>query len=45
MNITMNERVKKYLNIRRSLGIQMKVEGSELLRFAYYVDKKGYKDH
>lgn len=43
MNITMNERVKKYLNIRRSLGIQMKVEGSELLRFAYYVDKKGYK--
>lgn len=43
MNITMNKRVEEYINIRHKLGVQMKIEGSELLRFAHYVDKKGYK--
>ncbi len=43
MNITMYEKVKEYINTRHNLGIQMKIEGDELLRFANYVDKKRYK--
>jgi integrase len=40
----MNERVKEYINTRHKLGFQMKIEASELLRFANYIDRKGYKE-
>lgn len=37
----MHERVEHYLNARRSLGYQLKIEGGELARFARFADKKG----
>ncbi len=39
---TMNERVQYYLDYRRALGYKLHIEGSELLRFANYVDCKNY---
>ena len=39
---TMKERVQEYLSYRRSLGFQLHIEGTQLLRFAEYVDKKNY---
>lgn len=38
---SMHERVEEYLNTRRRLGFQLKVEGSELLRFARFADGNG----
>jgi integrase len=41
-NQHMKKQVQDYLNYRRSLGFQLKVEESVLLNFANYVDSKKY---
>lgn len=41
--ITMTERVESYLEARRALGFQLKIEGQELLRFAKFADESGHK--
>jgi integrase len=41
--ITMTERVESYLEARRQLGFQLKIEGQELLRFAKFADESGLK--
>jgi len=38
---SMQERVEDYLKTRRRLGYKLKVEGSELLRFARFADEHG----
>jgi integrase len=37
----MHERVEDYLNARRSLGYQLKIEGEMLIRFARFADENG----
>ena len=36
-------RVEAYLNARRKLGFQLRIEGGELLRFARYADSSGHR--
>ncbi len=40
---TMTARVEAYLQTRRNLGFQLKVEGSELARFARFADDSGHE--
>lgn len=40
---TMLARVEAYLHTRRQFGFQLRVEGSELLRFARYADGAGHR--
>jgi integrase len=41
--LTMQTRVDAYLKARRRLGFQLKIEGSELVRFAKYADQSGHQ--
>src|SRR5947207_1514640 len=43
--ISMKKQVKDYLNYRRSLGFQLKIEEKVLMNFANYADNKGHKGH
>lgn len=36
------EQVEDYLETRRRLGYQLKIEGMQLLRFAHFADRQGY---
>lgn len=39
-NTSMKKRVEFYLNIRRQMGYQLRIEGGELLNFANFFDKR-----
>lgn len=39
---TMTELAQEYLDFRRSLGFQLRVEGQQLLKFAAFVDQSGH---
>ena len=41
--ISMHDRVEAYLDIRRSLGYALRVEGEELKRFARFAETQGHK--
>jgi len=43
MSLTLKNQIELYLNNKRRLGFQLKIEGHELLRFAKYADKKGHR--
>jgi integrase len=41
--MTMVRRVEDYLAQRRALDFQLRIEGSELMRFAHYADESGHQ--
>lgn len=43
MSLTLKNQIEIYLNNKRRLGFQLKIEGQELLRFAEYAAKKKHK--
>jgi integrase len=41
----MQERVKTYLQVRRSVGYILRIEGQQLHRFASFADQRGHQGH
>ena len=42
---SMQERVETYLQVRRSVGYILHIEGEQLQRFAYFADQRGHQGH